>query len=238
MGGAMRADGIPASRPAEAVLFDALGTLVELPPPWAPLVQELAARGVAVGLPEARAAMRAEMAFYRAEHHRASDRAGLEALRADCTAVLREALGEPVRDLPADDLQAALLASLRFAPYPEVPGVLRALRAAGARLVVVSNWDVSLHDVLAGTGLRPLVDAVLTSAELGIAKPDPAIFAAALEAAGGVRAAAALHVGDDEEADARGARAAGVPAVLVRRDGRPAPTGVRTIRALDELLAG
>jgi putative hydrolase of the HAD superfamily len=143
-----------------------------------------------------------------------------------------------VRDLPADDLQAALLASLRFAPYPEVPGVLRALRAAGARLVVVSNWDVSLHDVLAGTGLRPLVDAVLTSAELGIAKPDPAIFAAALEAAGGVRAAAALHVGDDEEADARGARAAGVPAVLVRRDGRPAPTGVRTIRALDELLAG
>jgi putative hydrolase of the HAD superfamily len=182
--------------------------------------------------------MRAEMAFYRAEHHRASDRAGLVALRADCTAVLRDALGAPVRHLPADALQAVLLASLRFAPYPEVPGVLRALRAAGARLVVVSNWDVSLHDVLATTGLRPLVDAVLTSAELGTAKPDPAIFAAALEAAGGVPAAAALHVGDDEEADARGARAAGIPAVLVRRDGGPAPAGVRTIRALDELLAG
>ena len=220
------------------MLLDALGTLVELPAPWAPLVQELAARGVTVGLPAARAAMRAEMAFYRAEHHRASDRAGLAALRADCTAVLRDALGSPVRDLPAEDLQAALLASLRFGPYPEVPGVLRALRAAGARLVVVSNWDVSLHDVLAATGLRPLVDAVLTSAELGTAKPEPAIFAAALEAAGGVPAAAALHVGDDEEADAQGARAAGIPAVLVRRDGGPAPPGVRTIRALDELLAG
>jgi putative hydrolase of the HAD superfamily len=199
-------------------------------------VRELAARGVTVGLEDARAAMRAEMAFYRAEHHRASDRAALATLRANCTEVLRDVLGAPVRELPAGELQAALLASLRFAPYPEVPGVLRALRAAGSRLVVVSNWDVSLHDVLATTGLRPLVDAVLTSAELGVAKPDPAIFAAALRAAGGVPPEAALHVGDDEEADAAGASAAGIPAVLVRRDGGPAPPGVRVVRSLEELL--
>ena len=218
------------------MLLDALGTLVELPPPWRPLVQELAARGVAVGLEEARAAMRAEMAFYRAEHHRASDRAGLASLRADCTAVLRDALGVPVRGLSPDELQAALLASLRFAAYPEVPRVLRALRAAGSRLVVVSNWDVSLHDVLAATGLRPLVDAVLTSAELGVAKPDPAIFGVALRKAGEVEPAAALHVGDDEQADVRGARDAGIPAVLVRRDGGAAPAGVRVVRSLDELL--
>jgi putative hydrolase of the HAD superfamily len=243
MGDAMRADGIRGSTPAgapRAVLLDALGTLVELPPPWPPLVQELAARGVAVGLREARAAMRTEMAFYRAEHHRANDRAGLAALRADCTAVLREALGPAVRGLPADELQAALLASLRFRPYPEVPGVLHALRAAGAKLVVVSNWDVSLHGVLAGTGLRPLLDAVVTSAELGAAKPDPAIFAAALRAAGGVPASEALHVGDDEEADAAGARAAGIPAVLVRRHAAPAPApvGLRTVRSLAELVPG
>jgi putative hydrolase of the HAD superfamily len=135
-----------------------------------------------------------------------------------------------------DDLQAALLGALRFRPYSEVPAVLRALRVAGARLVVVSNWDVSLHDVLASTGLRPLVDAVVTSAELGAAKPQAAIFAAALQAAGHVPAAAALHVGDDEEADVAGARAAGIAAVLVCRDGGPAPAGVRTIRSLAELL--
>jgi len=220
------------------VLLDALGTLVELPPPWPPLVQELAVRGVAVGRDDARAAMRAEMSFYRAEHDRASDRAGLAALRADCTAVLRDALGAPVRDLSDADLQAALLAALRFRPYPEAPAVLRALRAAGARLVVVSNWDVSLHDVLAATGLRPLLDAVVTSAELGAAKPEAAIFEAGLHAAGDVPASAALHVGDDEEADWAGARAAGVAAVLLRRDGGPAPAGVRTIRSLSELLPG
>jgi putative hydrolase of the HAD superfamily len=178
------------------------------------------------------------MAFYRAEHHRASDRAGLAALRADCTEVLRKGLGPPARALPAAALQAALLASLRFRPYPEVPAVLRELRARGARLVVVSNWDVSLHDVLAATGLRPLLDAVVTSAELGAAKPDPAIFAAALRAAGGVPASTAVHVGDDEEADAGGARAAGIAAVLVRRDGGPAPHGVPAIRTLAELLPG
>ena len=94
--------------------------------------------------------------------------------------MLRAGLPAPAADLPADDLQAALLASLRFRPYPEVPGVLRELRAAGKRLVVVSNWDVSLHDVLAATGLDALVDAVLTSAEEGVAKPDPRLFERAL----------------------------------------------------------
>ena len=51
-------------------------------------------------------------------------------------------------------------------------------------------------------------------------------------------ASAALHVGDDEQADAAGARAAGIAAVLVRRDGDPAPAGLRTIRTLAELLPG
>jgi hypothetical protein len=46
-----------------AVFLDALGTLVELPPPWPALVAELRARGVAVGEPEARAALLEEMAF-------------------------------------------------------------------------------------------------------------------------------------------------------------------------------
>ncbi len=53
------------------------------------------------------------------------------------------------------------------------------LRAAGARLVVVSNWDVSLHVALADTGLADLVDGAISSAELGAAKPDPRGYLAA-----------------------------------------------------------
>jgi putative hydrolase of the HAD superfamily len=224
----MARDAIPAT-----VLLDALGTLVELERPWPHLVAELEARGVVVGEEDARAAMLAEMAYYRAHHDEAGDWAGLVDLRRRCAAILQEHLGTA---LPLDDVIEALLAAIRFRPYPEVPGVLARLRADGARLAVVSNWDVSLHDVLERTGLRRLVDAVVISAELGVGKPDPAIFHAALERLG-VQADGALHVGDSLGADVAGARAAGLEAVLVVRDGAVAPEGVRVVSSLAELVA-
>jgi putative hydrolase of the HAD superfamily len=105
------------------------------------------------------------------------------------------------------------------------------------RIVVVSNWDVSLHDRLAETGLAPLVDGAVASAELGHAKPDRAIFEQALALAG-ARADAALHAGDSLEADVEGALAAGLRAVLVARDGpATAPDGVPVVRSLAELPA-
>jgi putative hydrolase of the HAD superfamily len=215
-----------------AALLDALGTLVELERPWPHLVAELRARGVSASEDEAKRAMLAEMGYYKANHDDASDRAGLEDLRRRCAAIVQDELGTA---LPVEEVEEAMLAAIRFRPYPEVPGVLRALRERGARLVVVSNWDVSLHDVLECTRLRPLLDAVVTSAEFGAAKPDPAIFAHALELAG-ARAADAVHAGDDVEADVHGARAAGIEPVLVARDGEPAPEGVRRIRTLEGLL--
>jgi putative hydrolase of the HAD superfamily len=223
----MARDAIPAT-----VLLDALGTLVELERPWPHLVDELAARGVVVGEDVARAAMLAEMAYYRAHHDEAVDWATLKDLRRRCAAVVQEQLQTA---LPLDDVLDALLGAIRFRAYPEVPGVLARLRAGGARLAVVSNWDVSLHDVLERTGLRPLVDAVVISAELGVAKPDPAIFRAALDRLG-AGPDGALHVGDSVEDDVAGARAAGLEAVLVARNGAPAPEGVRAVRSLAELV--
>ena len=214
-----------------AVLLDALGTLVELPDPAGALMEELAARGVEIRSAEARWAIGAEIAYYRAHLHHARNGEGLADLRARCTEVLRSALPAHAREVP--DLGGALLAALRFRPYPEVPGVLAAWRDRGLKLVVVSNWDVSLHEVLARTGLAPLLDGAIDSASFGAAKPDPSIFAAGLELAG-VDAGEAMHVGDDVEADVDGARAAGIEPVLIARDG-PAPAGVRAVTALDEL---
>ena len=199
-----------------AVLLDALGTLVELPAPWPALVEELAARGVTIDEAQARVALQEEMTYYRAHHDEATGAAELDELRDRCTEVLRAALPEPARG--ADDLRGALLGSLRFRPYPEVPGVLAELRELGVARVVVSNWDVSLHGVLDDTGLAPLLDGAVISAEVGAAKPDPAIFARALAVAG-VPAAAALHVGDTAAADLAGARAAGIRALHLDRSG-------------------
>lgn len=220
-----------------ALLLDALGTLLELEPPVAPLRRELRKRfGVDLEEREVAAAVRAEIAFYRAHHDDARDRASLAVLRERSARALRDALPAPAAALPLAPLTDALLAALRFRPFPEVPGLLRDARSRGARLVVVSNWDVSLHDVLEETGLAPLLDAVVTSAELGSAKPAPAIFEHALALAGAA-ASEALHVGDSVEHDVAGARAAGIPCRLVVREGAAVPAGVQAIASLDELRA-
>jgi putative hydrolase of the HAD superfamily len=219
------------------VLVDALGTLVELERPWPHLVAELAARGVQVDEPTARRALLAEIAFYRAEHHVAVDRPSLEMLRDRCAEVLREGLGRAAGDLPRGEARAAMLAALRFRAFPEAHAALRALRARGRRVVIVSNWDVSLHDVLSETGLDALVDGVVTSAEHGIAKPDPSIFAAGLALAG-ASAGEALHVGDSLPEDVEGALAAGIRAVLVARAGAGwAPPHVPVVSTLADLPA-
>jgi putative hydrolase of the HAD superfamily len=223
------------------VTLDALGTLLELLPPAPRLVDELAARGVEVSAAQASAALRAEIAYYRAHHDIARDGASLKLLRDRCTGVLHEALtaaGAPLGALEREDLRDAMLAALRFRAYPEVPGALRALRDAGHRLVVVSNWDVSLHDALRDCGLASLVDAAITSAEAGIAKPDPRIFAHALALIGG-DAEGGLHVGDSLEFDVAGAIAAGLAPVLVAREERPPeiPPGVSVVGSLSELAA-
>jgi putative hydrolase of the HAD superfamily len=237
--GGRRASTDEPRRAAVAVTLDALGTLVALEPPAPLLVAELRARGVEVGVRQATVAIAAEIAYYRANHDLAPDAASLARLRGCCTDVLRGALlrsGAEVGPLPRAELQEALLASLRFVAYEEVPAALRALRDAGHRLVVVSNWDVSLHDMLRATGLDALVDGAISSAEAGVAKPAAGIFERALALVGG-HASAALHAGDSLEYDVAGARAAGLRPVLVARAAPPAtvPGGVRVIRSLAEL---
>ena len=223
------------------VTLDALGTLVELLPPAPRLREELRARGVEVSERAAAAALAQEIAYYRAHHDEAADAASLAALRDRCAEVLGDALARAGADVGAIGpaaLRDALLAALRFRAYPEVPDALRALRGAGHRLVVVSNWDVSLHETLRATGLSELVDGAVSSAEVGAAKPDPRIFAAAVELAGS-RADDALHAGDSLEHDVAGARALGWRAVLVARAGAPVavPSGVSVVASLAELAA-
>jgi putative hydrolase of the HAD superfamily len=226
-----------ASAPS-ALLLDALGTLVALRPPAPRLQAELAARfGVAISPAEADRAIAAEISYYRSHLDDGRDPAALADLRERCAEALRRAL-PPTPELarvgtPA--LTGALLASLQFEPFADARPVLEAAHAAGRRLVVVSNWDVSLHEVLARLGLAPLLDGIVTSAEAGARKPAVEIFSHALEIAG-AGAADAIHVGDSVEEDVVGARAAEIEPVLVRRDGSPGPDGVRTITTLTELL--
>jgi putative hydrolase of the HAD superfamily len=222
----MSEDGVP-----RAILLDALGTLLALAPPAPRLRVELADRyGVSVSEPEAEQAIATEIAFYRRNLDRGRDPGSLNELRVLCAEALREAMPAAARlALPsAEVLVEALLASLHFDPYADARPALAAYRARGLRLYVVSNWDVSLHEVLGNVGLASMLDGILTSAEAGARKPARAIFEQALGLAG-VVAGHAVHVGDSLEEDVAGARSAGIEPVLIRRDGRPGPPGVRTI---------
>ena len=178
-------------------------------------------------MPDAERAIAAEIAFYRAHMHTAVDAPTLAALRRRCALVVQEHLGGAI-----ETVEAALLASLVFTPYADTVPALVTLRARGIRLVVVSNWDVSLHAVLARTGLTPLLDGALSSAEVGAAKPDPRIVHRGLELA---QTTDAWLVGDTE-ADVGAARAAGIePVIVARESSAPNFPSVRRIRSLGEL---
>lgn len=95
-----------------------------------------------------------------------------------------------------------------------VPPTLEALRAAGLRLVVVSNADGTVRQNLRDRGLDHHFDVIIDSQEVGFEKPDPRIFAHALEASG-ASPETTLHVGDLHAADVVGARAVGIHPVLL-----------------------
>jgi putative hydrolase of the HAD superfamily len=217
-----------------AVSFDVLDTLLELEPPAPRLRAGLRAEfGLEVTEAEAGLAVAAEIAYYRAHLHAAVNSASLADLRRCCASVLRDTLGAPELDL--ERLTDVLLDSIRFSAFPDAEPALRELRERGLRLLAISNWDVSLHEQLAGAGLTELFDDAVSSAEAGVAKPDPVIFTRAL-ARIGVAPQDAWHVGDDLDADVGGALAAGLEPVLIDRSrGVTARPGVRVIASLTEL---
>jgi putative hydrolase of the HAD superfamily len=116
------------------------------------------------------------------------------------------------------DLYAHYADSAGWRLYPEVLETLKQLRAEGFALAVVSNFDSRLVGILHGLGVTALVDGIVFSTAAGVAKPNPGIFHQALDALD-VDPARAVHVGDAPEPDYSGARAAGLSALLVVRNG-------------------
>jgi putative hydrolase of the HAD superfamily len=215
----------------QAVLLDALGTLVELQPPAPRLRRLLAASGFEVSERRAAAGFRAEIGYYLEHHLEGGTRESLEGLRDRCASALMDALELPGLDHAT--ARRAMLGALEFVAFADAEPALRALRGAGHRLVVVSNWDCSLADWLERAGLLELVDGVVSSAASGAAKPDQAVFRRALALAG-AGPARTVHVGDSVDSDVAGARAAGIRAILLQRAGEP-PCGIETVRSLAEL---
>ncbi|GAA5059806.1 HAD superfamily hydrolase (TIGR01549 family) [Thermocatellispora tengchongensis] len=98
--------------------------------------------------------------------------------------------------------------------YPDVREVLAGLRAAGYQVVIAGNQPPQAAGALAAMELP--VDAIHTSAEWGVEKPDPGFFSK-VAAVVGREPGEILYVGDRLDNDVRPARAAGMRAALLRR---------------------
>ena len=143
----------------------------------------------------------------------------------DLAAVL-EAAG-----VPADEQLVHELNQTRMKAFAEngvhlwedsIP-TLRELRARGLRTAIVSNCDHSTRPIVDELGLEREADAVVLSFEVGVAKPDPRIYQAALDALA-ARPEEAVFV-DDQAAYCEGAEAIGIRSFLILRDDADPPEG-------------
>jgi len=121
-----------------------------------------------------------------------------------------------------------------WAMFPDVPGCLDAL--AGRRLGIISNGEAGQQQrKLEALGIGDRFDPVIVSAEIGLAKPDPAIFRYACRLAA-AEPEACLFVGDQLAGDARAAAAVGLRGVWLDRSGQARPPGdVEMIHSLADL---
>jgi REG-2-like HAD superfamily hydrolase len=218
-----------------AVLLDAGHTIIEGKPSWFDVWAEaLGAFDVALD----REAL--QIAYARASDalsHIPPDRFTRETWRQFLREMMANLEVRGQEDAIADRIYQ-ILGEVRpeYTAYPEVHEVLDTLRNRGLGLAVVSNWEPDLPDVLARAGLDGRFDAVVASAAVGAAKPDPRIFRIALDALG-LAASEAVHVGDSYEADVQGARASGVHPVMLDRDRLYHEVDCDLIRNLRELPA-
>ncbi len=189
----------------EAVTVDGFGTLLQLEDPVPRLGHALRAHGMTATEEQVGDAFRAEASYYRPRSHEGRDAASLAQLRLDCVGVFLRHLAF---DIEPDAFVGDFMSALQFDLVSGAREALELFRQRGVRLACVANWDIGLHDELGRLEVTQLFELVVTSADAGVAKPDPAIFVHALSALG-VEARRSVHIGD-EDVDSQGAEAAGM----------------------------
>jgi len=198
---------------AETIFFDVGGTLIlSNPIDWLkPILDRWGVVADWRRLPEA-----GPRAFDYYNNHHLAARSFEEALEVwyNTDRMLLEGLGVKDAGAVAERLVSAWDDPKTWPVAPHAREVLGQLKNRGRKLLVVSNWDGLLPQVLEKIGLADYFDDVVVSALVGAAKPDARIFAEALRRAGS-EPEQVVHVGDEPVADGKGAEATGITPLLV-----------------------
>lgn len=212
-------------------LFDLYGTLVDIHTDeekdalWAECVRELSRQGVAAQPGKLREQYAAGVRTLEARD-RAERGSGAEI---DLEPVFRgmlEAGGKPASVEQVCDFarffRMASLEKLRL--FPGAAELLMAIRRAGKRAYLLSNaQSLFTRPELDKLGLTELFDGILLSSEVGYKKPDPKFYRAMLEKYS-LDPARTVMIGNDDEADCRGAAAVGLDSCYVCTEQSPART--------------
>ncbi len=218
----------------ETILFDAGGVLVDVDLPYVRRLVE--ARRIEVTIDQL---TRAE-AMARLEIHRLVSRGGRvgQAWRDFFRLILADVgVGPGDHEQIIDSLwEAHQRFGLWTVGIPGVADTIRGLRDAGYRIGVVSNAEGRVEQDLYGAGYDGLLDVVVDSHVVGVEKPDPAIFAIAIERLE-AQPETTIHVGDIPSVDVEGARAAGICPILVDPHGHHLDCTAPRIASVNELPA-
>lgn len=153
------------------------------------------------------------------EEWRAGRQYGPTEALADCFTAFGDRLTLEDRDALAAAFEAASY-ELKVAPVADAADVLSAVAATGVAVGIISDTALAtgrhLRTYLDAYGIFQHVTFAAFSDEVGVYKPDPAIFAAALDGLGIGDPATAAHVGDLKRTDVAGARAMGMSTVRFR----------------------
>jgi HAD superfamily hydrolase (TIGR01662 family) len=209
----------------KVVFFDLGSTLVYSKDPWPPiyeradraLVDALSSSGIRIDLADLHTGSGGFLGTYYDNNTR-------DNVEYTTFNLLREMLSQKgYRNNPEPILRAALAAMYAVTQqnwYPEEDAIstLESLKNLGYHLGLISNTsdDKNVQGIVDRWRLRPLFEAIVTSAALGIRKPDPRIFQVALDHFRLPPQAAAM-VGDLLNADVLGANQSGIYSIWITR---------------------
>ncbi len=121
-------------------------------------------------------------------------------------------------DIPLKIMKRAqqLSQGMSFALFDDVLPTVKALKQQNLTLGLLTNLDTEMKPICRKLGLELYINFIVTSGEVGVDKPKPPIFLAALQKAG-VTPSEAVHVGDQYQLDVAGARGVGIKPLLLDR---------------------
>lgn len=207
------------------ILWDFEGTLVDRPGRWrSALIEVLNVNetGHQVDMEQIRPYLRGGFPWHRPEeiHSELSESSRWWASLGPLFTRAYQGVGYPISR--AEELSSyvreVFINPNRFIVYEDTIPTLTMLLGKGWRHAILSNHVPELQDIISGLGLGPYFDFYFSSGVTGYEKPNPKAFQHALQAIGLPRDV--WMIGDNADADIRGAESVGIRAILVRNNSK------------------